>query len=138
MVFISVLDSFFVYTDNNGYAQTIYESGMQDTIVEEEIQIIIQAQVQYFPELSENETITINFEGSINAEFQVEYFDFFEGLVDNNNITNYSHILGEESYIATIAKSQDGVGVGGVPVRFYIISKQYTCEADGGVYLDAD
>ena len=42
--------------------------------VEDEIEIIIQAEVQYFSELMETETITINFEGSINVELDVASF----------------------------------------------------------------
>ena len=116
-------------TDSTGLAMSIYYpntesySGSDDTV---EISFTIGV-AGNDAVIDVNQLITLNTSGSVNVELDVSYFDFYP------NVSNISHIMGNETSISVIARNENGVGMANVPIRFSISSATPpTCEGSVG------
>ncbi|MBT7376953.1 MAG: Ig-like domain-containing protein [Candidatus Marinimicrobia bacterium] len=115
-------------TDSTGLAMTIYYpntesySGSDDTV-----QISFTIGVAGNDAVADvNQQIILDTSGNINVELDVAYFDFYP------NISNISHIMGNETSIEVIAKNGNGVGMANVPIRFSISSATSPCQGSTG------
>ena len=116
-------------TDSTGLAMTIYYpntesySGSDDTV---DINFTIGV-AGNDAVVDVNQQITLDTSGNVNVELDVTYFDFYP------NISNISHIMGNETSISVIAKNENGVGMANVPIRFSISSAtDPSCQGSSG------
>ena len=117
-----------VITDSTGLAKTIYYpntenyTGTNDTeVVEFSIGINGNDSVT-----DVSQSITLDMSGNINVELDVEYFNF------SPNLSEVSHIMGNETVISVMARNSDGVGMANVPIRFSLSSATAPCQGDDG------
>ena len=64
--------------------------------------------------------------GNVNVEYDVEYFSF------SPNLSEVSHIIGNETVISVTARNSNGVGMSNVPIRFSLSSATAPCQGDNG------
>ena len=112
---IGYLSQSVVTTDASGLAKTVFTvnpSELQESDGSVEVVFDIFVDGSEIAPLSE--TITVNVEGSLNIEYDIEEFHYYP---DGDALT---HIIGEGSNISVIVKDEFGVGVSDVPVRFQL------------------
>ena len=115
-------------TDSTGLAMTIYYpntesySGSEDTV---DISFTIGVAGSDTVE-DVNQQITLDTSGNVNVELDVAYFDFYP------NLTDVSHIMGNETSISVIAKDANGVGMANVPIYFSLSSATAPCQGVAG------
>ena len=153
---IGYLDTQLVYTDEQGFAKSVFNISQADLadISDSNVPVSIQVFVSDNFNQTLNRTYVIN--GNANIEDDVNQFNFFPQTLSSMNTyaqpsnTSQGEYQGVTEFLPFIAKSSSGQGIPGVPVQFEIYESTrnsfgtlstalaYTCCSDNASQSDSE